>query len=187
MSPLHPRSSPSGIRRYARPLEAVLFAALMILAIVLLRQQSLGQRFSIDESRWISTSRYFWTTIVERDVFGPAWQPNYLVLTQPPVHRYLLGFGLWLQGWTPEGLNGRYDSLRDRAFNERAGNVPGPELLAASRRVVFVFALGAVALLYLLGRALGGPAAGALAVVLAVTNPLLSTLWTRAPGSSGTA
>ncbi len=168
------------LRRHPRLAEAALVLGLVVVSVAVLRQPALGQRFTVDESRWIATSRYFWTTFVERDLFGPAWQPNYLVLTQPPVARYLIGFGLWLQGWSPDQLNGRYDSLRGYAFNEEAGNVPGPELLAAARRTVFVFAVGAVLLLYLVGRSVGGPLAGLLAAALALANPLLSTLWTRA-------
>jgi hypothetical protein len=164
--------------------EAGLVLALLVCSVVLLRQASIEQRFTIDESRWISTSRYFWTTFVERDLFGEEWQPNYLVLTHPPVARYLIGAGLAVQGWTPDQLNGRYDSLRGRAFNERAGNVPAPDLLAAARRVTFVFAIGSVALLYAIGRTLGGPLVAGLAVGLAVANPLLSTLWTRALAES---
>jgi hypothetical protein len=154
---------------------------LLVCSVILLRQASIAQRFTIDESRWISTSRYFWTTFVEWDLFGEEWQPNYLVLTHPPVARYLIGAGLAVQGWTPDRLNGRYDSLRGRTFNERAGNVPGPDLLAAARRVI---AIGSIALMYVIGRALGGPLVAGLTVGFAVANPLLSTLWTRALAES---
>ena len=152
----------------------------VLLGVVALRNPALGQAFTIDESRWISTSRYFWTTFVERDLSGPPWQPNYIVLTQPPVARYVFGAGLALQGWTPDRLNGRYDISRNREANQRAGNVPGPELLAAARRVAFPFAIGSLVLLFLIGRGVGGPIAGLVAAALAAFNPLLATLWTRA-------
>lgn len=168
------------VRRHPRASEVLLLSVLLVASSFVLREPAVRQPFSVDESRWIATSRYFWTTFLERDLFGPAWQPNYVVLTQPPVARYLIGFGLWVQGWSPEQLNGRYDIQRDFAANRRAGNIPGPELLAAGRRVVFVFALGSMLMLYLIGRTLDGWLAGVVAVGLTLLNPLLSTLWTRA-------
>ena len=164
--------------------EAALVLGLVVLAIGVLRWYGDDQDFSVDESRWISTSRYFWITLLDRDVFGPAWQPNYLVLTHPPVARYAIGFGLWVQGWTPDQLNGRYDTDRSRDYNRRQGNIPGRELLDAARRVVFVYALASTLLLYPIGRLMAGPAGGALAVILALANPLLPALWTRALAES---
>ena len=164
--------------------EIGLVAALTIVTIVVLYQQALRQPFSVDESRWISTSRYFWITFVDGDVLGPAWQPNYIVLTHPPVARYVIGLGLALQGWSPDELNGRYDTDRSRDFNRRAGNIPSRELLDAARRVVLVFGVGATLLLYPIGRSLGGPLAGVIAVSLALAHPLLATLWTRALAES---
>ncbi len=164
--------------------EAVVGVALLVSTLAVLGWHADDQDFSIDESRWIATSRYFWITIIDRDLFGPDWRPNYIVLTHPPVARYLIGFGLWLQGWTPEQLNGRYDTFRSRDYNRQQGNIPGPDLLDAARRVVLVSAVGATMLLYPIGRLLGGPVAGAAAVGLALANPLLATLWTRALAES---
>jgi Dolichyl-phosphate-mannose-protein mannosyltransferase len=158
--------------------------ALTLLAGIILYRPATQQSFTVDESRWIATSRYFWTTFIERDVVGPAWQPNYLVLTQPPVGRYLIGFGLWLQGWTPEQLNGRYAADRSYQTNVAAGNLPGPALLMAARRVSFVLAVGSALLIYGVAREMAGPVAGLTAFGLTVFNPLLSTLWTRALGEA---
>jgi hypothetical protein len=170
--------------RRATIAEAILVVALAVSAVVVLYQQALRQPFSVDESRWIATSRYFWITFVERDLLGPAWQPGYIVLTHPPVARYVIGLGLALQGWSPDELNGRYDTDRSRDFNRRAGNIPTRELLNDARKVVLLFAVGATMLLYPIGRSLAGPVAGAAAVVLALAHPLLSTLWTRALAES---
>src|SRR5215204_3326325 len=104
-----------------------------VAAVFVLRGPSVSQAFSIDESRWIATSRYFWITFIDRDLFGEAWQPNYVVMTHPPVARYAIGFGLWLQGWSPDELNGRYDTDRSRDYNRRAGNIPTRELLDDAR------------------------------------------------------
>ena len=183
-SPGTPRSCvatlPGLTRRRVRISEAVLVLLLLSASALALRRPLVEQEFSVDESYRLTASRYFWTTFIDRDLFGPAWQPNYLILTHPPGAQYLIGFGLWLQGWTPDQLNSPYDSRRSRAFNEAAGNVPPPALLAAARRVEFVVALGALLMLYLIGRTLLNRLAGVLAVVLALGNPLLSTHWTRA-------
>lgn len=164
--------------------ELALVALVAAIAAAVLQGPSRSQPFSIDESRWIATSRYFWITFVDGDLFGPAWQPNYIVMTHPPLARYTIGLGLWLQGWEPDQLNGRYDSLRSRAVNERAGNVPSRELLADARRVTYLFAVAAVVLLYAVARQLGGGVAGLFAVAFALGNPLLTTVWTRALAES---
>ena len=178
------RTTRSSRLRPASLAEIVLVLALGAAAIVVLHQQAQRQPFSVDESRWIATSRYFWITFVDGDVLSPAWQPNYIVLTHPPVARYVIGFGLALHGWSPDDLNGRYDTDRSRDFNRRAGNIPSRELLDDARRVVLVFAVGATMLLYPIGRSVAGPLAGGSAVVLALAHPLLATLWTRALAES---
>jgi hypothetical protein len=169
-------------RRLAR--EIAVLAAVVLAAFLLLRGQATSQGFSVDESRWIATSRYFWITFIDRDLFGPAWQPSYIVYTHPPVARYLIGFGLWLQGWTPDQLNGRYDSLQSRLYNERMHNVPNLDLLRDARQVTLVFAVASVGLLYVVARSLGGIAAGLATTVLALVSPLLTTVWTRALAES---
>lgn len=164
--------------------EVALLLLVVAASAFVLRGPAVSQSFSIDESRWIATSRYFWITFLDRDLFGSAWQPNYIVMTHPPVARYIIGYGLWLQGWQPDELNGRYDSLQSRAFNEQAGNVPGPELIAAARRVTYLFAILAVVFLYAAARQLGSTIAGVTTVALALLNPLLTTAWTRALAES---
>jgi 4-amino-4-deoxy-L-arabinose transferase-like glycosyltransferase len=168
----------------ASAIETALVVFVTIVAVLVLRGPMAAQRFTIDESRWISTSRYFWITLIRQDVFGPEWRPNYIVLTHPPVARYIIGFGLWLQDWKPEQLNGRYDSLQSPAYNQRAGNIPSANLLAAARRVTFPFGVGAMVLIYVVGRMLAGRLAGLAAITLALSNPLLTTIWTRALAES---
>ena len=73
-----------------------------VVAVQVLRGPSAVQGFTVDESRWIATSRYFSITFLDRDLFGPDWQPNYMVYPHPPVARFLTGFGLWLEGWRPD-------------------------------------------------------------------------------------
>src|SRR6187200_1195556 len=74
-----PLLTPLPRRAIVRELALVLFV--VISAILVLRGPAASQAFTIDESRWISTSRYFWITFINRDLFGPDWQPNYIVFT----------------------------------------------------------------------------------------------------------
>lgn len=164
--------------------DAALLLLVAVASVLALRGPSAEQEFSVDESRWIATSRYFWITFVDHDLFGEAWQPNYIVYTHPPVARYIIGFGLWLQSWDPDTLNGRYDSLENRLYNLRQGNIPSAELLQAARKVTLVFAVASVALVYVIARQLGGIVAGLAAVSLTLVNPLLTTVWTRALAES---
>jgi len=164
--------------------EAALVLAVAVASVLVLREPMAAQRFTIDESRWINASRYFWITFIDHDLFGPEWQPNYVVMTHPPVARYLIGFGLWLQGWSPDRLNGRYDSLRPFSANFRDGNIPTPQLLRDARRTTFPYAVGGMVLIYVTGRMLGGRLAGLAAAAFGLTNPLLTTLWTRALAES---
>jgi hypothetical protein len=164
--------------------EAALLVLVLIASVLALRGPAAEQEFSVDESRWIATSRYFWITFVDHDLFGEEWQPNYIVYTHPPVARYIIGFGLWLQGWDPDSLNGRYDSLEGRLYNVRQGNIPSETLLQAARRVTLAFAIVSVALIYASARQLGGILAGLAAVALTLVNPLLTTVWTRALAES---
>src|SRR4051794_41767569 len=96
------RATPAALRWRTIARELLLVAAIVVTSTLVLRGQAISQPFSVDESRWIATSRYFWITFVDRDIFGDEWQPNYIVYTHPPVARYVIGFGLWLQGWSPD-------------------------------------------------------------------------------------
>jgi hypothetical protein len=183
--------------------EAALILALLLFAAV--KYPSFTVPFNnVDESRAIARSRYFWTTFVQHDIAGADWQPNYQVLTHPPLARYILGLGLALQGWSPHRINRYHDEglttwMIDASFFQApvdqvrivdwtdgsedaapGSGWPSPELLAAARRVSLLLALGALLSMYLVGRQLGGPVAGILALVIALVNPLLATLWTAA-------
>jgi 4-amino-4-deoxy-L-arabinose transferase-like glycosyltransferase len=77
--------------------------------------------------------------------------------------RYVIGGWLKARGYDPvhlPGLSRPYDWSDSLDENRRRGRVPDDALLAEARAPMALFAAGAVALLYLLGRALGGPVAG---------------------------
>jgi 4-amino-4-deoxy-L-arabinose transferase-like glycosyltransferase len=193
----------SALPRIPLVAEASLVLGLLLFAAV--KYPSFTVPFNnVDESRGIARSRYFWTTFVQHDIAGADWQPNYQVLTHPPLARYLLGLGLAVQGWSRDQINRYHDEglttwMVDASFfrvpvdqvrivdwtDESVGATPGsgwpsPELLGAARRVSLLLALGALLMMYLVGRQLGGPIVGTMSLVIAMLNPLLATLWTAA-------
>ena len=48
--------------------EVALILVLAVLSVGVLGWQADDQDFSVDESRWIATSRYFWITVLDRDL-----------------------------------------------------------------------------------------------------------------------
>src|SRR4026208_2457890 len=73
--------------RNALARELVLLVVVLVAAILVLRGPAVDQAFTVDESRWIATSRYFWITFVDRSLFGPAGRPSCAVCPPPPVAR----------------------------------------------------------------------------------------------------
>ena len=87
----------SALLRLSLVAEVALVSGLLLFAAA--RYPSFAVPFNnVDETRAIARSRYFWTTFVQHDISGPDWQPNYQVLTHPPLARYLLGLGLSCKG-----------------------------------------------------------------------------------------
>jgi hypothetical protein len=193
----------SALLRHSLLVEVALVLGVLLFAAA--KYPSFAVPFNnVDESRAIARSRYFWTTFVQHDISGADWQPNYQVLTHPPLARYLLGLGLALQGWSPHQINRYHDEglttwMVDASFFQvpvdevqfvdwtdatedaaQASGWPTPELLNAARRVSLVFALGALLSMYLVGRELGGRIVGTVALLVAMVNPLLATVWTAA-------
>jgi hypothetical protein len=84
---------------------------------------------------------------------------------------YIVGATLWLAGEDPERF-ARYRWERSRVENERDGRVPDRETLLLVRGPMVWLGAGAMVLLYLVGRALGGPLAGAVAASIGITSPV---------------
>lgn len=171
---------------------AVLVFALA--AVVLLRQAG-RVGYNTDEGQFIATAQYF-EFVVDGALTGPPWEETYWTLTQPPIPRYVLGAAIRLSGnpLPRVDLNHRIDEVRNkeryrdprtfrdeaRIAREREVARPSPAVLAAARVPMALFGAGAVALLFLIGRALGGTAAGLVASLGLLAAPLALTLLPRA-------
>src|SRR5215208_6273580 len=136
--------------------------------------------FHRDESRSILASRYFGYLFLERDLARPEWGDGPQTHGQPMLMRYLIGGRLWAGGYDLDALPSPYDSDKSLQENRREGRVPDATLLAAARAPMVALAAGAVTLLYLLGRVLGGVAAGLAAATLALGSPFSQTYLVRA-------
>ena len=172
--------------------------AVFALTAVVLVQRAAQANYNVDEGQHIATAGYFEVVFLDRDFGGPVWEESYWTLTQPSVPRYILGAALWLSGnpiprldpshriqevrapdrerfWDPR----TYQDER-RLAAERRVERPGSSQLLAARVPMALLGAGAVALLFLVGRALGGPLAGLVASLGLLLAPLTLALVPRA-------
>ena len=136
--------------------------------------------FHGDEGDYILTARYFDYLFVQHDVTRPEWGDGYWTHTQPMLARYLVGGSLWVGGYDLAKVPGRYRWGRSLEENRLEGRVPEAPLLFQARAPMAVMAAGAVGLLYVLGRVLGGPLAGLAAAALALASPFAQQYLVRA-------
>jgi 4-amino-4-deoxy-L-arabinose transferase-like glycosyltransferase len=154
--------------------------------------------YNTDEGQFIAASEYFDIAVIRHELTGPVWAPNYYVLTQPMLSRFILGAGIRFAGLTPPPLDihhreaevnpstrARYlqrETYRDerRLAEERRIDRPSNAVLQAARSPMIALATLATGLLYLVGRLLAGPLAGLVAAAIALWNPTMLTLLPRA-------
>ena len=157
-----------GGRRQRLVGEAVLVAGVLVVAFWVLTAASKQAAFHGDESTYIWLARYAHHL---REPTHPEWGENYWTHTHPMLSYYVIGGWLELHGHDPahlESLPRPYDWSSSPEENRRQRRVPDEALLAAARAPMVLLATGAMALLYLLGRVLGGVVAGLAAVALAL-------------------
>jgi 4-amino-4-deoxy-L-arabinose transferase-like glycosyltransferase len=135
-------------------------------------------RFSPDESQWIYTTRYL-TLFRQGDFASPEWN-NYWTHTQPPLARYMMGSSLRLAGFDLLHVNGPWDFTKEADENRALGNVPTSEMVFWARLPMGFVAAGAVLLLFLIARRIGGVPAGIGAAAWLAANPRSRELMTRA-------
>ena len=124
-----------------------------------------------DEQDWLATTRYFRYLFLEGDLAHEEWGENYWTLTHPPVFRYVLGAGLWLQG-------------HDLSNVRRRNWAPTEAMRMDARRVTALYGAGAIALLYVVAVQLGAPLGGLVAALLAGASPYLRQHFVRASAES---
>jgi hypothetical protein len=165
-------------------------------AVLLWRAERVG--YNTDEGQHVATAGYFRLVFLEGTLGGPAWDETYWTLTQPSLPRYILGAAIWLSGnpLPPLDLEHRIREVRGpdreryldprtyaderRLAQERQVERPRPAVLTAARVPMALLGAGSVALLFLIGRALGGTVAGLVAALGLLAAPLALTLLPRA-------
>jgi hypothetical protein len=152
--------------------EIILTAGLLVGALWVFRAEAARIPIQGDESRYLWRARYFDYLFVQHDLGRAEWGDNHWTHTQPMLANYLVGGWLWLRGYNLDGLMADYDWSKSWGTNNREGRAPGPTVLQEARTPMILLATSVIALLYLLGRALGGPIAGFTAALLALGSPL---------------
>lgn len=174
------------LRRPSTARHAAITLGVFILAVIVLGIEAAGTTFEADESDYVATSRYFGYLFLQRDASRKEWDGNHWTRTQPPMTRYIVGAWLTGHGYDLENMNQPYVSTASSfEVNRMKGRVPTDDVLARARQPMALLGAAAIAILYLLGVALGGPMAGLIAAALALTSPFLRyTLvhaWAEAP------
>jgi hypothetical protein len=182
----------------SRWLDPVLVVVVLAIATAVYVPTAARVGYNTDEGQFIAASEYFDVVFIRHELTGPLWAPNYYVLTQPMLSRFILGAGIRFAGLTPPPLDihhreaevdpatrARYlqrDTYRDerQLAEERRIDRPSNGILQAARAPMVVLATLATGLLYAVGRVLAGPIAGLVAASLALWNPTMLTLLPRA-------
>jgi hypothetical protein len=154
--------------------------------------------YNTDEGQAIWPSQYFQFVFLEGRLAGPVWEPNYWVLTQTPVYRYVIGAGIWLGGAASQDLD--LDHRRDevsgpdrskyldpatyrderKLAEQRRVPRPSPEALWAARVPMVLMGAATAVMLYLVAAELSGVIGGLVAASAFMAAPFVLTLLPRA-------
>jgi hypothetical protein len=158
--------------RSSRLLEVALVVA--ILGRVYFRHPE-AVDFHADESHWIATSCFLEALVAPRSFHAPdwlteillretsatyVWGAHYWTLTQPPVARYMIGWGRIAGGYGIADLNVPWDFDAAEVHNAWMGAYPSPGLLWATRAAMAFLAVISGVILFLLVRHCAGAVAG---------------------------
>ena len=107
---------------------------LIILSLLILIYYSGIKRapFHPDESQWIATS-YVFEDYFSGNFTSPHWNELGWTVDQPPLPRYLIGFGRWIGGIGDSELNKPRNFSVDFSTNSTQGRLPIDQLLFWSR------------------------------------------------------
>lgn len=137
--------------------------------------------FFPDESQWIATSGVF-EVYVSGNYASPIWDLSYWTVTQPPLTRYLIGFGRSLGGYSREQLNNPWDFLKNDTVNREEGNMPSPGLLFWSRIPMVVLSSFSIAIVAVLLHRTVGLTRALIWSFLSLSNTYLGVMLRRAMG-----
>ncbi|MBZ0282008.1 MAG: glycosyltransferase family 39 protein [Anaerolineae bacterium] len=136
--------------------------------------------FHGDESTQIYMSRDYAYQFLERDLnkivysetpISPTEQE--LRLLNGTINKYLIGLAWQMRGFTLSDINEQWDWGADWDYNQQNGHVPSENLLLNSRWPSAILMAAGVAVMFLLGQALGGRWAAYIASVYYALNPAL--------------
>ena len=102
------------------------------LAVIIYCSGGYSIPFFPDESHWIATSSAF-EAYFGGDFDSSLWDESYWTVTQPPLPRYLIGFGRWTGGSGTDDLNLPWDWYKDEQTNIKEGRMPSSQLLRWAR------------------------------------------------------
>ena len=139
--------------------------------------------FFPDEGQWIATSGVF-EAYFSGDYDSPIWDINYWTVTQPPLTRYLIGFGRFLGGYSSEQLNTPWDFLNDDSTSSKEGSMPSPGLLFWSRIPMAVLASFSIAIVAVLLHKTVGLTSALIWSYLSLSNTYFAVMIRRAMGDS---
>lgn len=172
-------AAPAPRKRVAWPSARLAAAWALLVALAGLNFSGVAlSRFERDESQWVHTARFL-SLFARGNFSSPDWN-SYWTHTQPPLARYVIGLSLKAGGIGLDTLNGPWDFTKEDDENIRLGNRPSAAMLFWARLPMALVASASVVILFLVGRAIGGTAAGLGAAAWLALNPRSRELMTRA-------
>lgn len=136
--------------------------------------------FHGDESTQIYMSRDYAYQFIEHNLSkilysdtptNPTEQE--LRLLNGTINKYLIGLAWHVRGFTPSNINEQWDWGGDWNYNQQNGHAPSDDLLLTARWPSSILMAAGVAVIFLLGQALGGRWAAYVASLYYGLNPTL--------------
>ncbi len=136
--------------------------------------------FHGDESTQIYMSRDYAYQFIDRDYNKLAYNPTpqnpaeqNLRLINGTINKYLIGFAWHFNGMSISDVNEQWDWGADWNYNQQNGHAPSSALLMAARWPSAILLAAGVAVMFALGRALGGKWTPFIASLYYALNPAL--------------
>jgi 4-amino-4-deoxy-L-arabinose transferase-like glycosyltransferase len=133
----------------------------------------------LDEPNGIFPSM-FWEPFIHRQFDSPMWGTNFWTLTQPPLMRYLIGFGRSAGGYGPDALPTYWDYSVIPPANAARGAVPSNDLLWWSRLPMAVLSIFSTVVLFWFARRCFGHLAAWIFLAAYLFNPFIKDCLSRA-------
>lgn len=167
-----------------RPLLAVVEAVVVLAVVSFVYVRHLNTvAFHIDESHWIGTS-YMYESFMRGRFWSDTWKESHETITNPPVPRYVIGFGRSLGGYRRSEINRIWQYDQDYAYNVSRGAMPSDGLLWWSRFPMAILAVVSTLLAFWFVRKIAGRAAAYIWILWATANGYLLLHTRRAMAES---